>query len=280
VLATPCTAPVLATALGFAFTKPPLVIVLFFLTIGMGLAFPYVLLSWKPGWLKFLPRPGRWMEAFKVAMGFPMLATAVWIFWFTAPRFGADGVIWIGFFLVGLAFGVWIWGEFVQRANKRRVLAMLISLGMIFVSYAYALENKLHWRSPVNSSAASELQNEPEGVQWQPWSLGAVDRARSEGRPVLVDFTAKWCLTCNALVKPAVDNRDVRRKLDEIKGVALLADYTDYPDEMTVELKKFHSDAAVPLVLVYPRDSRLPPLLLPTVPTRKDVLGALTKAAQ
>ncbi|HEU0037738.1 MAG TPA: protein-disulfide reductase DsbD domain-containing protein, partial [Verrucomicrobiae bacterium] len=96
ILATPCTAPILASALGFAFAQPPLVILLFFLTIGLGLAFPYVLLSWKPGWLKFLPRPGAWMEKFKVAMGFPMLATAVWIFWFTAPRFGEDGVIWIG----------------------------------------------------------------------------------------------------------------------------------------------------------------------------------------
>lgn len=280
VLATPCTAPVLASALGFAFAQPPLVVLLFFLTIGCGLAFPYVLLSWKPGWLKFLPRPGAWMEKFKVAMGFPMLATAVWIFWFTAPRFGDDGVIWIGLFLVGLAFAVWIWGGFVQRGSKRRGLAMLIALGVIVASYAYALENKLHWRSPVKSSSAGKLQNDPDGVQWQPWSADAVAKARNEGRPVLVDFTAKWCLTCNKFVKPAVDNRDVRRKLDEVNGVALLADNTDYPDDVMAELKKFHSDAAVPLVLVYSRDASQPAMVLPTIPTRKDVVDALVKAAK
>jgi thiol:disulfide interchange protein len=280
VLATPCTAPILASALGFAFGQPPLVVLLFFLTIGFGLAFPYVLLSWKPGWLKFLPRPGAWMENFKVAMGFPMLATAVWIFWFTAPRFGDDGVIWIGFFLIGLAFAAWIWGTFVQRGGRRHGLPVLISLGVILASYAYALESKLHWRSPVKASSAGRLQNDTDGVQWQPWSMDAVAKARSEGRPVLVDFTAKWCLTCNKFVKPAVDNRDVRRKLDEINGVALLADYTDYPEDISTELKKFHSDGAVPLVLVYSRDASQPPAVLPTIPSRKDVLDALTKAAQ
>jgi thiol:disulfide interchange protein DsbD len=280
VLATPCTAPILASALGFAFAQPPLVIVLFFLTIGLGLAFPYVLLSWKPGWLKFLPRPGAWMEKFKVAMGFPILATAVWIFWFTAPRFGDDGIIWIGFFLIGLAFAGWIWGAFVQRGNQRRGLAMVISIAVILGSYAYTLEGKLRWRSPVKAAAAGKLQNDADGVQWQRWSAEAVAKAGREGRPVLVDFTAKWCLTCNKFVKPAVDNRDVRRKLDEINGVALLADNTDYPDDIMAELKKFHSDSAVPLVLVYSRDGSQPPMVLPTIPTRKDVLEALTKAAK
>src|SRR5439155_3911435 len=150
--------------------QPPLVILLCFLTIGLGLAFPYVLLSWKPGWLKFLPRPGAWMEKFKAAMGFPMLATAVWIFWFTAPRFGDDGVIWIGYFLIGLAFAAWIWGAFVQRGGKRRGLATVISLGVLLASYAYALERNLHWRSPVKVSTAGQLQNEADGVQWKKWS--------------------------------------------------------------------------------------------------------------
>ncbi len=280
VLATPCTAPILASALGFAFGQPPLVILLFFLTIGLGLASPYVLLSWNPRWLKFLPRPGAWMEKLKVAMGFPMLATSVWIFWFTTPRFGDDGVIWIGFFLIGLAFAAWIWGAFVQRGGRRRGLAILITLGVVLVSYAYALESKLHWRSPVKASVSGSLQNNAAGVQWQRWSADAVAKARSEGLPVLVDFTAKWCLTCNKFVKPAVDNRDVRRKLDEINGVALLADYSDWPADMEAEIKKFHSDGAVPLVLIYSRNASQPPAVLPTIPTRKDVMDALAKAAQ
>ena len=279
VLATPCTAPILATALGFAFAQPPLIILLFFLTIGAGLALPYVLLSWQPAWLKFLPRPGVWMEKFKIAMGFPMLATAVWIFWFTAPRFGEDGVIWIGLFLVSLAFAAWLWGEFVQRGRRRRGLAMAACLVVILGSYAFALEGKLHWRTPVKAAPTGQLPNEPEKVQWQAWSLEAVEKARREGRPVLVDFTAKWCVTCNQFVKPAVDNASVRKKLEEINGVALLADNTDYPPAVMAELQKFRADAAVPLVLVYPRDASQPPFVLPTIPSRADVLAALAKAA-
>jgi thiol:disulfide interchange protein/DsbC/DsbD-like thiol-disulfide interchange protein len=280
VLATPCTAPVLASALGFAFTQPPAVIVLFFLTIGLGLASPYLLLSWKPGWLKFLPRPGRWMERFKVAMGFPMLATAVWIFWFTAPRFGENGVIWVGFFLVGLACAAWIWGEFVQRAGRRRGVGMVVAAAVLLASYGYALEGKLRWRAPASPAAGGHVQNEPDGVQWIPWSAETLARARREGRPVLVDFTAKWCVTCMTVVKAAVDNREVRRKLDEINGVALLADNTDYPADVTAELYKFRSDGAVPLVLVYPRDASRPPEVLPTLPSRKEVLDALDRAAR
>ena len=279
VLATPCTAPILATALGFAFAQPPLIILLFFLTIGAGLALPYVMLSWQPAWLKFLPRPGVWMEKFKIAMGFPMLATAVWIFWFTAPRFGEDGVIWIGLFLVSLAFAAWLWGEFVQRGSRRRGLAMAACLVVILGSYAFALEGKLHWRTPVKAAPTGQLPNEPEKVQWQAWSLEAVEKARREGRPVLVDFTAKWCVTCNQFVKPAVDNASVRKKLEEINGVALLADNTDYPPAVMAELQKFRADAAVPLVLVYPRDASQPPFVLPTIPSRADVLAALAKAA-
>jgi len=97
---------------------------------------------------------------------------------------------------------------------------------------------------------------------------------------ILVDFTAKWCTTCNAFVKPAVDNAAVRQKLEAIKGVALLADNTDYPPAIIAELKKFHSDAAVPLVLVYSRDASQPPVVLPTIPTRQDVLDALDQAAK
>ena len=122
-LATPCTAPFLAPALGFAFSQIASVIVLIFLTVGLGLASPYVLLSWNPAWLKFLPKPGAWMEKFKIAMGFPMLATVVWLFNIAASSYGKN-VLWLGVFLVVVAFAAWIFGEFhparTQTQNRRR----------------------------------------------------------------------------------------------------------------------------------------------------------------
>ena len=270
VLATPCSAPFLGFALGFAFTQPPLIIVLMFLTVGCGLALPYVVLSWEPSWLKFLPKPGAWMEKFKNVMGFPMLATAVWLFSLTLIHYGKRGALWFGMFLVVLALALWIWGEFVQRGSKRRGLAMAISGLLAVGGYAYAMEIELHWRASAES---------PDGIDWQPWSAVAVTAARAAGRPVFVDFTADWCVTCQANKKTSIEIATVRAKLKAINAVALLADYTRENPAMAAELKSF-GRAGVPLVVVYPRNAADAPLVLPEVLTPGIVLGALEQAAK
>ncbi len=127
ILATPCTAPFLSIALGFAFAQSAPFIVLIFLTVGLGLAAPYVVLSWNPAWLKFLPKPGAWMEKFKIAMGFPMLATTAWLFNLAAGSYGKK-VLWLGLFLIIVAFAAWIFGEFFQRGRKRRGRALIRTL--------------------------------------------------------------------------------------------------------------------------------------------------------
>lgn len=278
VLATPCTAPFLGAALGFAFAKPSGVIILTFLTIGLGLALPYVLLSWNPAWLKFLPRPGAWMEKFKIAMGFPMLATAVWLFTLTPLHYGKR-VLWLGLFLVVLALAAWVFGEFVQRGRKRRGLAAAVALALLAGGYAYALEGQLHWRTPQKPAVAGSLAESAEGIQWQPWSAEAVRKARAEGRPVFVDFTADWCVTCQANKKTSIEIPSVQARLKEINAVPLLGDYTAVPDDITDELGRFDR-AGVPLVLVYPRDAAKPPIVLPELLTPGIVLDALSKAAQ
>src|SRR5213075_1608119 len=140
------------------FTQPPLVIVLAFMAVGLGLAFPYVLLSWNPALLRILPRPGAWMEKFKIAMGFPMLATAVWLFWITAGSFGDSGVLWLGLFLVVLAAAAWTYGAFYQRSLKRRGVALAIVLVLLAVGYFGILEGQLSWRTKVVRSAAGLLR--------------------------------------------------------------------------------------------------------------------------
>jgi len=279
-LATPCTAPFLTVALGFAFTQSPPVVVLTFVTTALGLAAPSVALSWRPAWLRFLPKPGPWMERFKVAMAFPMLATAVWLFDLTAPSLREGGVLWLGLFLVALALAAWIWGEFVQRGTRRRWLAGAVCALLVGLGYAYALEGRLHWRSPsVGAMDQAVAGDGPEGIQWRPWSRAAVEQARSHGQPVLVDFTARWCLTCKLNERVALETPAVRAKLKAIKAVAFRADNTDPNAAITAELKRY-GRAGVPLVLVFAAGADKPPLVLPALLSQGLVLEALNKAAQ
>jgi len=279
VLATPCTAPFLGAALGFAFAQPSHIIVLFFITIGLGLALPYLVLSWNPRLLKFLPKPGAWMERFKVAMGFPMLATAIWLFSLTL-NFYHSRVLWLGLFLTLVAGAAWIFGEFVQRGSNRRGIALAVTLLLLVGGYAYAIEHRLRWRSPVEESlGADTIQESPDGIVWRRWSPETVASARAEGRPVFVDFTADWCLTCQLNKNSSIEISSVREKLKQINAVPLLADYTRYPPAISAELEKF-GRAGVPLVIVFPKDTSKPPIVLPEILTPAIVLKALDEAAQ
>ena len=278
ILATPCTAPFLSIALGFAFAQSAPLIILIFLTIGLGLAAPYVLLSWHPVWLKFLPKPGAWMEKFKIVTGFPMLTTAIWLFNLAASNYGKN-VLWLGIFLVIVALAAWIFGEFVQRGRKAKSFAWLIILILLVGGYAFALENRLHWRVISANNSTGSLQESPDGVAWQRWSTDAVAAARDAGHAVLVDFTADWCITCQANQATSLEIPSVRAKLKESGIVALQADYTHLPPEMTAELHRY-GRAGVPLVLVFPKDANASAIVLPEILTPGIVLDALERASK
>ncbi len=289
-LATPCTAPFLAPALGYAFTTNALTILVVFTAIAAGLAAPYVLLSLQPAWLRFLPKPGSWMERFKVAMGFPMLAAALWLYSLSATRhFGGAGPLWLGLYLVGVALAAWIWGEFVQRGRRHRSVAMVISALVAASAYGVVLEHELHWRTPVPAAAAlvrggdassliSGAPVEGDQIAWRPWSHQAIEAARRQGRPVFVDFTADWCLTCIRNERAAINVPAVRERLLKVNAVPLQADYTLYPPAITKELQRFER-AGVPLVLVYPKNPSRDPLVLSEWLSQDEVLKALDQAA-
>lgn len=278
-LATPCTAPFLAPALGFAFAQSPLTILLFFLMAGAGLAFPYLLLSMNPQWLRWMPKPGTWMVRFKVLMGFPMLATAVWIFWLAEQRLGNGAGLWLGLFLVLLSLAAWIWGEFGQRGGGRIKALVVVGL-LLAASYGYLLEGKLAWRKVREfRKAGAEASLDAGGIAWKTWSPRAVEEARQAGHPVLVDFTADWCWTCQLNEKSSLEIESVRQKLKEIGGVALVADNTDNPPEIAEEIRR-HGRAGVPLVLVYSANPASDPQVLPALLTPSIVLEALDRAAQ
>jgi thiol:disulfide interchange protein DsbD len=278
VLATPCTAPFLAVALGFAFTQPAWVVVLIFASTGMGLASLYVALSWNPTWLKLLPRPGAWMGRFKTIMGFPMLATMIWLLDLTHESFGEGGLLWLSLFLLLLGLAAWVYGEFLQRNRQRRILASAMVAALLGFAYFYLLEGQLHWRSPQKQPTTGSTQLAGAGITWQPWSPEAVAQARAQGRPVLVDFTAKWCLTCKANKRLAIEVPKVAERLSQMNAVTLRADNTDPNEAIAGELRHF-GRAGVPLVLIYPKDAGKPPLVLPTLLTESTVLQALKEAA-
>lgn len=278
VLATPCTAPYVGSALGFAFLEPSPIIVLIFLTIGAGLALPYVVFSWDPALLKFLPRPGAWMEKFKIAMGFPMLATAVWMYTLVTASLGPDSDFLVGLFLVLVALAAWIWGQFVQRGRSRQGLAIAICLAILAFDYAYLLEGELHWRHPVIAKQGGSLKTSPDGIDWQPWSPDAIKQARTTGRPILVDFTAKWCPNCQVNLKTSIEISSVRAKLKDINAIAFVENSFTKDATVVAELNRYQR-AGVPLVLVYPRNPNDPPQVLPELLTPGIVLEALDKAA-
>jgi thiol:disulfide interchange protein len=258
VLATPCTAPFLGAALAFALAQSPAVIVLFFLTAGIGFAFPFVLLCAQPRWLGFVPKPGAWMEKFKIAMGFPMLATAFWLMWLSASDESA--LLWTGLFLVVLALVAWIWGEFVQRAIHRKGWAVAICVLLLAFDYTFV------------------LQGHSSKIEWQPWSPQAVQEAQKAGHPVLVDFTAKSCLTCQINKASSIEVDSTRAKLKQLGAVALVGDYTR-EDPAIGQILRQYDRSGVPLVLVYSKDPSKKPLVLPVLLTPSVVQAALEKSA-
>jgi thiol:disulfide interchange protein DsbD len=196
-------------------------------------------------------------------MGFPMLATALWLASLVSDRYG-ERAWWLGIFLVFLGVAAWIFGEFIQRGQKRSGLAGAILLGVLALAYFWVLDGQLDWRRPLDPSKFAEapLKNAPKGYTWQRWNPDAVTKARAEGRSVIIDFTAKWCITCNSIVKPALGRPAVIEQLARMNVAAFVADYSDYGSEIAAEMKRYDR-AAVPLVLVFPAKADAPPIILP-----------------
>jgi thiol:disulfide interchange protein DsbD len=171
----------------------------------------------------------------------------------------------------------WVYGTFVQRSSNRRGLGALAAAVLLLGGYFLVLEMRLQWRAPLQASAMATAAPESGGLPWRPWSPEALMQARTEGKPVLVDFTAKWCLTCNTLVKPVLESPTVRRKIEETATIPFIGDYTKFDDRITEELNRY-SRAGVPLVLVFPKDPKASAIVLPEAITPGIVVEALERA--
>ncbi|MBV8898783.1 MAG: thioredoxin family protein [Verrucomicrobia bacterium] len=262
ILATPCTAPFLGTASAFAFAQPAPVTFLIFLAIGAGLAAPYLLLACNPRWLRFLPKPGGWMLKVKQFFGFLLLATLLWLIWIAGQLRGVEGIVTLSAALLVLSLLVWIKGSFwtpvASRASKVGAgAAMLATLALACFAYrAVTAPSRLVWR------------------EFSPQSL---DLALASGRPVFVDFTADWCITCKANERFAIDTPAVRNAFSRKNVVTLRADWT-HGDEAITALLRRHGRAGVPMYLYYPGGRERPPVILPELITSQTVLDVLQKS--
>jgi thiol:disulfide interchange protein len=268
IVATPCSAPFLAPALGAALALSTVQSFAIFTAIAVGLATPYLLLSIFPSAVKVLPRPGAWMETFKQFMAFPLYATVGYLVWVLAGQVGDEGLQNVLFGLVLVALGVWFYG----RWNAPGASPGRVRFGVAALIVAAGAGLWLGWPRG-NTATAGTGAVVANGMTWEPWSPEAVTKLRSEGRTVYVDFTARWCATCQANKKLVFHSDDVLREFAGRKIATLRADWTNQDPRITAELARYHR-SAVPFNLIW-FPGRDQPVILPELLTASTVLNAI-----
>jgi thiol:disulfide interchange protein DsbD len=257
VVASPCTAPFMGAALGYAVTQNAALALAVFVALGIGMALPYLLLSWFPAWLKFLPRPGPWLATFKQVLAFPMYATVVWLAWVLVLQAGNDFIVWFGAGLVLVGMGTWLLGR--SQAALGRGIALLVLAAGVAVAWPHAAR--------IESAAAPTPT-----AGWAAYSKAGISAANAAGNPVFVDFTAAWCVTCQVNKKVVLETATVRDAF-AARGVLLMrGDWTRRDPAITEALAEFGRNG-VPVYALYAPGQA--PMLLPEILRTQIVLDAL-----
>jgi thiol:disulfide interchange protein DsbD len=266
-VATPCSAPFLAPALGAALAVPPIQSFAIFTVIALGLSTPYLLLSAFPQAVKVLPRPGAWMETFKQFMAFPLYATVGYLVWVLAAQTSEEGFRGVLFSLVLIAMAVWIYG----RWNAPGASPARARFGVIGLVVVGAFGLWLGWPRDLQAQAAKPGEAAP--VVWEAWSPEAVAKLRAEGRTIYVDFTARWCATCQTNKKLVFGSDEVLKTFAEKKVATLRADWTNKDPRITAELAAYQR-SAVPFNVIW-KPGQDAPVILPELLTPGIVLEAV-----
>ncbi len=279
VVAAPCTAPFMAGALGYALTQPPIVALAVFLALALGFAAPFVAVAFIPGLLKLLPRPGAWMDVLKKGLAFPMYGAALWLVWVFSQQ---GDTIALGQVLVAgvlAAFGAWLYGLSQARraSGKPAVASTVIGLLAVVAALALAGSAALAAKPPTAVTAApGEAPTAGAGLPAEAWSPEKVKELQAQGRPVMVDFTAAWCVTCQVNEKVALSGAKVAEAFKAKNAVYLKADWTNRDPAIAKALADF-GRVGVPLYVVYPKNGGAP-VILPQLLTEGLVIDAIEKA--
>jgi thiol:disulfide interchange protein DsbD len=268
VLATPCSAPFLGTALGFAFAQSPAVILSMFVAIAAGMSAPYLLLSAQPGWLRFLPKPGPWMVHLKQFMGFLLLATLLFLLYVLGAQRGLDGAIWASCFLLIVAIACWMKGAFVLPTTSvaKRSSTLVLLFLLVLVGGIYFIGDKFR-------AAKIDIAQTGTAGDWQAFTPERLQTELSQGHSVFVDFTAAWCLTCKFNEKAVLEATTVRDAFQRHGIVKLKADWTNGDPAITKLLQQF-GRPGVPLYVLYPGKSEAP-IVFPELLTKSILLDKL-----
>jgi thiol:disulfide interchange protein/DsbC/DsbD-like thiol-disulfide interchange protein len=245
IAATPCTAPFMGVAMGFALTQPPTTSLLVFQALALGLALPYLALTLVPSWARLLPRPGPWMERVKQFLAFPLYGTVAWLIWVVSQQAGPQGVAAILTGLVLIAFALWLYQASLSLpALWRRAAAAAAGTVVLAALALGAMTGGLPLSSPASAPATG-------GLRWEPFSPSRLAELRAQGAPVFVNFTAAWCITCLVNERVALRSSTVIEAFARRGIVSLKADWTNRDAQIADVLGSF-GRSGVPLYLLYP----------------------------
>jgi len=272
VVASPCTAPFMGAALGFALAQSWLVAMLVFTFLGIGMAVPFLLLAFVPRLLRFMPKPGPWMVTFKEFMAFPLYGTAIWLLWVLGRQVGIDGMIAVAVSSLLLGFALWLMqqrktakGWFWPKANAAMAFVIVIGAGVTLAMPI--MEPRTGEASDVLAARDVYL------TEYEPFSQIRVDELRASGSPVLVNMTAAWCITCLANENTTLNTRRVQQAMVDHGIVYMKGDWTNQDPEISRVLDEFNRPS-VPLYILYPGDVNREPVLLPQILTPRLVIDA------
>jgi thiol:disulfide interchange protein len=269
VVATPCTAPFMGAALGFALIAPSALAIGVFLALGFGMAAPYLAASASLRWQHILPKPGAWMEFVKQLLAFPLYGTVAWLLWVLIQEVGPGDAFAALFGLVLIAFAVWMFG----RTRLASPIGRFLGTGLAAVGGAAAIvlaTSLTNAGGVAHGSAAAE-----DGLHYEPFSAQRLSALKAEGKPVFVNLTAAWCVTCLINERVALDSAAVREAFTERHVTSLKGDWTNQNPEITGFLQQF-GRSGVPLYLLYTGNGK--PVVLPQILTAASVVDALGKS--
>lgn len=256
VVASPCTAPFMGAALGFALVQPSLIALSIFAALGLGMAAPFLLLVTVPGLAKILPRPGVWMLTFKEVMAYPLYLTAVWLLWVVGRQTGVDGMAMVTAGCVLIFFALWLWRRQTALARAFSLVAVVSALALLIGPWMDGTEDAGSRETNANA-----------------YSSERVMELRAEGKPVFINVTADWCITCLVNERVALSRASVLEAFTENNIAYLKGDWTNSDPKITELLSEFRR-SGVPLYLLFPADSSKPAIVLPQILTPDIVLDA------